>query len=236
MTSGYQNSAGTDLDNIFLADNSNGGAINMQISTGQDLGNRYNNGSTLGYAVGFQNSAGTDLGNLRGNYQPGSWWGRWDTQHLYSNTNFSFDESTQDDSQGYVDSVHTRSVYGWFNSGINVTGANATWGLAVRVISGRQAIDVNWTAWANSTADIPKKDLTSAVRVKANKESPPIDLFWGTVGTTPSMNFAFGIKATFISVGGWGTKRNVPVGLRIYQWAGNDKRNSGWVASDFWFG
>lgn len=67
MTCGYQNSAGTDLDNLFYINNGNAGALGFQVSNGQDLGNRYTNGSTLGYSVGYQNSAGTDLGYLRGN-------------------------------------------------------------------------------------------------------------------------------------------------------------------------
>lgn len=64
MTCGYQNSAGTDLDNIFAVTNSNAGALGFQCSNDQDLGNRYPSGS-LGYSVGFQNSAGTDIGYLR---------------------------------------------------------------------------------------------------------------------------------------------------------------------------
>lgn len=66
MTCGFQNSAGTDLDNIFAVTNSNAGALGFQCSNGQDLGNRYASGS-LGISVGFQNSAGTDIGFLRSN-------------------------------------------------------------------------------------------------------------------------------------------------------------------------
>lgn len=67
MASGFQNSAGTDLDSLFYTNNGNAGAIGFQISNGQDLGNRYTNANKLNYGVGFQNSAGTDLGYLRGN-------------------------------------------------------------------------------------------------------------------------------------------------------------------------
>ena len=66
MTCGYQNSAGTDLDNLFYINNGNAGALGFLVSNGQDLGNRYSNLSTLGYSVGYKNSAGTDLGYLRG--------------------------------------------------------------------------------------------------------------------------------------------------------------------------
>lgn len=66
MASGYVNSAGTDLDNLFYTSNSNGGAVGYVNSSNVDLGNKYFNGSTLGYGVGYANSAGTDLGYLRG--------------------------------------------------------------------------------------------------------------------------------------------------------------------------
>ena len=41
MTSGYFNSAGTDLDAIFLVNNGNTGGVGFQAPGGQDLGNRY---------------------------------------------------------------------------------------------------------------------------------------------------------------------------------------------------
>lgn len=66
MACSYLNSAGTDLDSLFLVDNSNGGALGFLTSTGQDLGNRFSKASTLGYNVGYKNSAGTDIGFLRG--------------------------------------------------------------------------------------------------------------------------------------------------------------------------
>lgn len=37
MTSGYQNSAGTDLDNIFLANGSGTWDLGFQVAGGQDL-------------------------------------------------------------------------------------------------------------------------------------------------------------------------------------------------------
>lgn len=66
MACKYLNSAGTDLDNLFLVDNSQGGGIGYLISTNVDLGNRFSNKSTLGYSIGYKNSAGTDVGYLRG--------------------------------------------------------------------------------------------------------------------------------------------------------------------------
>jgi hypothetical protein len=71
MASGFKNSAGTDLDSLFLTNNSNAGAIGFKVSGGQDLGNRYSNASPkLGQTTGYKNSAGTDLGNLRSNKAP----------------------------------------------------------------------------------------------------------------------------------------------------------------------
>ena len=53
MACGYLNSAGTDLDSLFLVDNKNSGAIGFLTSSGQDLGNRFSAASTLGYNVGY---------------------------------------------------------------------------------------------------------------------------------------------------------------------------------------
>jgi hypothetical protein len=73
MASGFKNSAGTDLDSLFLTNNSNAGAIGFKVSGGQDLGNRYSNATPkLGQTTGYKNSAGTDLGNLRSNKKPTS--------------------------------------------------------------------------------------------------------------------------------------------------------------------
>ncbi|MBQ7430952.1 MAG: hypothetical protein IJV29_15050, partial [Butyrivibrio sp.] len=73
MASNYKNSAGTDLDSIFLVNNSNAGAIGFTVSGGQDLGNRYSNASTkLNQTIGYKNSAGTDIGYLRSNQTPTS--------------------------------------------------------------------------------------------------------------------------------------------------------------------
>lgn len=66
MTVNYYNSAGTDLDSLFLVTNGNDGGVGFFNAAGQDLGNRYAGGSSLGYGVGLLNSAGTDLGYLRG--------------------------------------------------------------------------------------------------------------------------------------------------------------------------
>lgn len=66
MTVNYYNSAGTDLDSLFLVTNGNDGGVGFFNASGQDLGNRYAGGSSLGYGVGLLNSAGTDLGYLRG--------------------------------------------------------------------------------------------------------------------------------------------------------------------------
>ena len=69
MTSGYRNSAGTDLDNLFLVNDSGLGAVGFLTSSGTDIGNRYRGGS-LGYSVGYRDMSGTDLGSLRGTLAP----------------------------------------------------------------------------------------------------------------------------------------------------------------------
>ena len=73
MASNFKNSAGTDLDSLFLVNNQNAGAIGFTMSDGTDLGNRYSNASTkLNQTIGYKNNAGTDLGYLRSNKTPAS--------------------------------------------------------------------------------------------------------------------------------------------------------------------
>ena len=73
MASNFKNSAGTDLDSLFLVNNSNAGAIGFKMSDSTDLGNRYSNASTkLQQTIGYKNSAGTDIGYLRSNLSPTS--------------------------------------------------------------------------------------------------------------------------------------------------------------------
>lgn len=68
--SNYQNSAGTDLDNLFYTSNSNAGSLGYLDTNSVDLGNKYTNANTLGYATGYQNNSGTDIGYSRGNFNP----------------------------------------------------------------------------------------------------------------------------------------------------------------------
>ncbi len=65
MAVNFFDSAGSDLDNLFSANNSNAGALGYLTSGNQDLGNRYIKGS-LNRTIGYYNSAGTDIGYSRG--------------------------------------------------------------------------------------------------------------------------------------------------------------------------
>lgn len=67
MASGFKNSKGQDLDDLFYAANNNGGELGFKDTSGRDLGNVYNSNITLGYEVGFKAKSGTDIGYLRGN-------------------------------------------------------------------------------------------------------------------------------------------------------------------------
>lgn len=109
MASGFLNSAGTDLDNLFYIDNSNAGAIGFVTSDGQDLGNRYTAAATLGTNVGFTNSAGTDIGYLRGNLATPTGTA---SGAVSSKTN-SYWTSTDSDSEGSwtVYKIYTKAVY-----------------------------------------------------------------------------------------------------------------------------
>ena len=66
MTSGFLNSAGTDLDDIFAVTNNGKDSLGLVASDGKDLGVRYPSETALGYSVGILNAQGTDLGYLRG--------------------------------------------------------------------------------------------------------------------------------------------------------------------------
>ena len=65
MAVNFFDSAGSDLDNLFSANNSNTGALGYLTSGNQDLGNRYFKGS-LNRTIGYYDSAGTDIGYTRG--------------------------------------------------------------------------------------------------------------------------------------------------------------------------
>lgn len=65
MAVNFFDSAGSDLDNLFSANNSNAGALGYLTSGNQDLGNRYFKGS-LNRTIGYYNSAGSDIGYQRG--------------------------------------------------------------------------------------------------------------------------------------------------------------------------
>lgn len=66
MASGFLNSAGTDLDDIFAVTNDGKDSLGLVASDGKDLGIRYSSETALGYSVGILSAQGTDIGYLRG--------------------------------------------------------------------------------------------------------------------------------------------------------------------------
>lgn len=166
MTCGYQNSAGTDLDNLFYINNGNAGALGFQISNGQDLGNRYTNGSTLGYSVGYKNSAGTDLGYLRGNITIPTLSSNTLTNTVSSTTTFNSCLScsySEDYIHVYSSGCHTgRIVKGYLALGLNMS-QSATFGVVVKISMynnhprDREDCAIKWAA---ATTSSPNGDLT----------------------------------------------------------------------------
>ena len=138
MASNYQNSAGTDLDNLFYIDNKNAGAIGFQIPDGQDLGNRYSAASTLGYALGYQNSAGTDIGFLRGKLVAPSNPSISLTRPKYDrNGGYSYEDYEETtDSEGSVTGGH------WVTK--SVTGARIYFNLAITANTPIETIKVDY--------------------------------------------------------------------------------------------
>lgn len=239
MTSGYFNSAGTDLDNLFYTNNGNAGAVGFVEASGQDLGNRYTTASTLGYAVGLVNSAGTDLGYLRGSAVPpgvNSYWAN--IGQLYVNNNYRVDNFTQDDSQNYIDTGHFRRLSAYINAGITGRGTGGlTYQLCAAAISGAKALTVSFALWDNDTAMHETYESPTAKATKftlnANSESTWLTSFTGGCDTTPSRNFSILMYGFYSDRARENT--SVPLGIRIYQRIYSSIGDSGWVHTDIWF-
>lgn len=239
MTSGYFNSAGTDLDNLFYTNNGNAGAVGFVEASGQDLGNRYTTASTLGYAVGLVNSAGTDLGYLRGSAVPpgvNSYWAN--IGQLYVNNNYRIDNLTQDDNQNYIDTNHFRRVSAYINAGITGRGTgDLTYQLCAAAISGAKALTVSFALWDNDTAKHENFKSPTAIyssfTLNANSESTWLTSFTGSCNTTPSRSFSIQMTGSYSDSVREST--SVPLGIRIYQRIYSSVGDSGWVHTDIWF-
>ena len=118
MACGFRNSAGTDLDDLFYIDNSNGGAIGFQMSNGVDLGNRFTNKSTLGYNLGYKNPAGTDIGFLRGKLTPPTGGGIYFKKLQAKHTTDKYQSGT--DSEGRSDYRYSYYVSAVCEVGVNI--------------------------------------------------------------------------------------------------------------------
>lgn len=229
MTCGFMNSAGTDLDSLFLINNSNGGALGFQCSNGQDLGNRFSASSQLNYAVGFQNSAGTDIGYLRGAGAVPVMGGYSFTMNaLYNSGRTSCSHGSGEDSwshkqrymRGYVTVVGNCSGFG------NLA---PTWQVCIcyyHVENGHNHLYAT-NFIGDSTAQIsPALCLFySTTRLAPNTDGPWVTVKNNAGGASRSMNVAFGIYSNDGSGGNSYGNR-----VRVYQRFYNGAGSTPWVS------
>lgn len=251
MTSGYFNSAGTDLDAIFLVDNGNAGAVGFQAPGGQDLGNRYSSAKPLGYAIGLMNPAGTDLGYLRGNYAAASMQDRFDNLTTYYNEEIGIAKYTQDDAQNYIGTWYRREAYGFLNVGCTAYGTGCNWALAIQALNGNTGKNSQGTIGYldSSTANLkntksrtqtgfwaPWNKEGSATKLggmlSPNSATDSLTIYSGRCDAHPSRVFAIALYAHY---GSDVYAAGVSVGLRVLQRVWNDAADTGWQARDFWF-
>ena len=243
MTSGYFNSAGTDLDNLFYTNNGNAGAVGFVEASGQDLGNRYTTASTLGYAVGLVNSAGTDLGYLRGNYAAASMQDRYDNLTTYYNEEIGIASGTG--------TWYRRNAYGFLNVGCTAYGTGCSWALAIQALNGNTGKSTRGGIGYldNSTADLrntssrtqtgfwsPLDKEGGATKLggslSPNSATNSLTIYSGVCDAHPSRVFAIALSASYTS---YDYVAGVSVGVRVLQRVWNDAADTGWQARDFWF-
>lgn len=232
MTCGFQNSAGTDLDNLFYTDNGNAGAVGFQISTGQDLGNRYTNANTLGYAVGFQNSAGTDLGYLRGNAGTPVFSAYNATMNsLYNSGKTSCSHGSGEGSYSHPQ----RYMRGYLYVTGSCTGFGSlapTWQVCICHYHTETGYNhmYRFAAYADSTTNFnPGSCLNSnPARLNPNVESPWITVKNDASGASRSMNVSFGL---YSNDGNGGNSYGECV--RVYQRFYNSIGSTPWVSNSF---
>jgi hypothetical protein len=110
--SGFCQSNGNDLDNLFYSSWDNSGGLGFVQSDGWDLGNRYSSQNTLGYSVGFYTSSGTDLGYLRGDKKPYDLTVSWASTAYY--WKFTYDSTSYKEFYRYTCSFLTNSTGVYF--------------------------------------------------------------------------------------------------------------------------
>lgn len=241
MTCGFMNSAGTDLDNLFLVNNSNAGALGFQCSNAQDLGNRFSSANKLGYGVGYQNSAGTDIGNLRGAGGVPVW-----SSHSVTlgARNIDNNESACDYEwpDGEISSSHRVGVFaGWFNvkgvcTGVGNAGVN--WQVCAcymhnesgytHVCSYKYADNsTDGTSLWKNYAYCPYDGKPNKLSVANGVESSWITIFNAGTGASTNRNFAY-----CLVVGDGGNRRPWSNFLRVYQRFYNSLGSTSWVATD----
>lgn len=236
MTCGFMNSAGTDLDSLFLINNSNGGALGFQCSNGQDLGNRFSASSKLNYAVGFQNSAGTDIGYLRGAGSTPVFTAYNATlNNLYNSGKTSCNHGSGEDSYSHKQRYMRGYLY--------VTGSCSgfgnvapTWQVCICHYHTENGYEHEYrlAVQADSTANIapsPCLDYAPHLYLTPNTESP-----WQTVknnasGASRAMNVAFGLYSN----DGRGSNSYGEC-IRVYQRFYNSIGSTPWVQNSFGLG
>lgn len=220
MTSGFQTKEGTDLDNVFLVNNSGGQYFNLKVSTGQDLGQRYSTAFALNRDVGFQNTAGTDIGRICGNIVPATltnYWAnvKWTNEH---------------------NAIRWR---GALNVGCNAYGDGLNWALCMCVWVNQSSDDGKISVRTNSTTEIPARvkstDQMSTLGTQwwdgagnrwlsrtgkwyeqdgplaAGAECQWVTAYWGSCGANPGMDCYITAEATYTYETGsgesasWGT-------------------------------
>lgn len=188
MTCGYQNSAGTDLDNLFYINNGNAGALGFQVSNGQDLGNRYSNLSALGYSVGYKNSAGTDLGYLRGSIASPATVSISQTYGI-SNQSAGFFYESYDCGESTCTGCAGSYLKGTINLGMNLSkhpGGSLNWVITVygRVSDTKGCTDSLYSTINDASTSIPASAATYVTSHKGDNNGP-----WGQAWTkTISVN------------------------------------------------
>jgi len=252
MTSNYQNNAGTDLDNIFLANGSGTWTLGFQVAGGQDLGRRYLTSAPLYQTVGYQNSAGTDIGNICGNYQAASMSNRYDnlvTQNNDLGDEIDYTDDDPVDGNAYK-KTSTRSVQGYIVCGCTANGTSCNWGLAIRPLNGNSGYSTSGClAYRDNSSDKVTyfKNYTQRMKwtdLSPNSEGAPLNIYYGGTDAHPGRTFSFYLEASHSAYGwGYGGTDNdysppttCSLGLRVYQIVENKTGRNGWWAKDFWFG
>ena len=234
MTCRFLNSAGTDLDSLFLVNNSNAGALGFQTSAAQDLGNRFATGS-LGYSVGYRNSANTDIGTLRGNSSAPVFSAYNATMNnLYNSGKTQCWHSSGEDQYSHAQRYMRGYIY--VTGSCSRYGSSApTWQVCIchYHTEGGYTHRYRLAVVADSTAQVTPSPCidSNPDRLAANTEGPWITVKNNASGASRSMNIAFGL---YSNDGRGGNSYGECI--RVYQRFYNSYGTTSWVSKSFNFG